>query len=143
MSVQARLAVLLLAGFCAVTVTGVAAAGSDVTKVRVTFTDRHFVLSPAGLQAGKTMFLVSNTGEKPHAFAIAGPGLKLSTPKLGTGRSATLTVTLRVGAYALSDAVGSATGHWLVVGPATVVHSTGTGTGGTAPETSTIGMNCD
>src|SRR5690242_8785823 len=143
MSVRARIAVLLVVGFCAAALCEVAGAGSEVTKVRVTFSDKHFVLSPAGLQAGKTMFLVVNKGQKPHAFAIAGPGLKLATPKLVTGRTATLNVTLRVGAYALSDAVGSATGPWLVVGPATVVKSSGARGGGAPPETSTVGMNCD
>jgi hypothetical protein len=114
------------------------------TKVTVTFTDARFVLSPAGLQAGTAKFLVVNKGQKPHALAIAGPGLKSArTPKLAAGATATLTVVLRAGAYALSDAVGKANGHWLVVGPATVVRSSGNGSVSTAPGFTEPGMNCD
>jgi hypothetical protein len=140
-----RLSVLLVAPVLALGVTGVAsAARGTATQVKVTFTDTKFFLSPAGLQAGKTIFLVVNTGRKPHALAIAGPGLKgIKTPRLPAGKQARLTVTLGVGAYALSDAAGKANGRWLVVGPATVVQSTGSRTGSGGPETSTVGMNCD
>jgi hypothetical protein len=140
-----RLSALVAAPALALGATGVASAGNvTATQVKVTFTDKKLALSPAGLQAGKTTFMVVNTGHKTHAFAIAGPGLKgVKTARLPAGSRAALTVTLRVGAYALSDAAGTANGHWLVVGPATVVQSSGTRTGGTVPETSTIGMNCD
>jgi hypothetical protein len=140
-----RLGVLFGSLVVALGVTGVAsAANGTATEVKVTFTDAKFVLSPAGLQAGKTMFLVVNTGRKPHALAIAGPGLKgVKTPRVPAGKRATLTVTLGVGAYALSDAAGQANGRWLVVGPRTIVQSTGSRSGGGGPETSTIGMNCD
>jgi hypothetical protein len=125
--------------------TGVAsAANGTATQVKVTFTDAKFVLSPAGLQAGKTIFVVVNTGRKPHALAIAGPGLKgVKTPRVPAGKQATLTVTLGVGAYALSDAAGKVNGRWLVVGPKAIIQSTGSRSGNGGPETSTIGMNCD
>src|SRR5438477_8307227 len=71
---------------------------SVATNVTVTFTDAKFLLSPGGLQAGTTKFIVVNTGAQPHALAIAGPGLKgARTPKLAAGARATLTVTLRTG----------------------------------------------
>jgi hypothetical protein len=134
---------VLALGLTAVAFGGVAR--RDVaTKVTVTFTDAKFVLSPAGLQAGTAKFLVVNKGHTPHALAIAGPGLKSArTPKLAAGATATLTIVLRTGAYALSDAVGAAKGHWLVVGPATVVSSRGNGSVSTTPGFIEPGMACD
>jgi hypothetical protein len=98
-------------------------------KVTVTLTDTKLRISPSGLQAGSTIFAVVNTGKRNHALEIAGPGLKgVATAKLAPGKRATVTVTLKSGAYmlTLSDPVGlgmSAT-HWLQVIPRTVVHGT-------------------
>jgi hypothetical protein len=114
-------------------------------KVTVTFTDTKFVLSRGGVEAGTASFVVVNKGQKLHVLAIRGPGLGgVRTTKVAAGRSATLTVTLRTGAYMLSDPVGlgASTVRWLVVSPATVVRSTGTGSVVTtlpAPG----GMDCD
>jgi len=128
--------------------TGVAFAGVArqviAAKVTVTVTDTTLGISPAGLQAGRATFVVMNKGRKPHALAIAGPGLRgVRTPKLATGKSATLTVTLRTGAYVLSDPFGTSNSHWLVVGPATVVRSSGKSSAGTTASFTDPGMNCD
>jgi hypothetical protein len=107
-------------------------------KVTVTLTDTKLRISPSGLQAGSTTFAVVNTGKRNHALEIAGPGLKgVATAKLAPGKRATVTVTLKSGAYmlTLSDPVGlgmSAT-HWLQVIPRTVVHGT-SGVVQTTPE---------
>jgi hypothetical protein len=100
-------------------------------KVTVTLTDTKLRISPSGLQAGSTTFAVVNTGKRNHALEIAGPGFVkgVATAKLAPGKRATVTVTLRSGAYmlTLSDPVGlgmSAT-HWLQVIPRTVVQGTG------------------
>ena len=142
-----RLSVLIGTFVLALGATGVASAGvarhAVATKVTVTFTDKKFVVSPAGLQAGTANFVVVNKGQKPHALAIVGPGLTgvRRTPKLAAGKSATLTVTLKMGAYVLSDAVAKSSGHWLVVGPASVV--SGGGRVNNVPGMTEPGMDCD
>jgi hypothetical protein len=113
---------------------------SAVAKVTVTLTDTKLGVSPSGLESGSTTFTVVNHGRRLHAVEIAGPGLKtgLRTPKLAPGKSMTMTVTLRSGAYmlTLSNPVGlgmSAT-HWLQVIPKTVVRRSGGGVVQTPPE---------
>jgi plastocyanin len=101
--------------------------------VNVTMTDTKLGVSPTGLQAGSTTFTVVNRGKRLHAFQITGPGLKkgLATAKLAPGKTASVTVNLRSGAYmlTLSDPVGlgMAATHWLQVIPRTDVHSSGAG----------------
>jgi hypothetical protein len=115
------------------------ASRATAAKVTVTLTDTKLRISPSGLQAGSTTFAVVNTGKRNHALEIAGPGLVkgVATARLAPGKRATVTVTLKSGAYmlTLSDPVGlgmSAT-HWLQVIPRTVVHGT-SGVVQTTPE---------
>ena len=78
--------------------------------VKVTITDRALRVTPTNPQSGATRFLVVNQGKKLHVFSIAGPGVKgTRTGKIAPGKSATLTVTLKPGAYVLSDPVGLGT----------------------------------
>lgn len=151
---MSRPGVLLALLVLALGPTGVASAGvsrshAATVEVKVTFTDTKLVLSRSSLQAGSATFVVVNTGRKPHRLAITGPGLRdAQTPKLAGGKSATITVTLRMGSYMLGDLVGlgKATARWLVVGPATQVTSTGQHSAG---KTSTLSqdpnwwMTCD
>jgi hypothetical protein len=133
--------------------TGVGHAGTAhhviVAKVTVTLTDTKLVLSRPGIQAGTAMFVVVNKGQKFHVLAITGPGLKgVRTPKLAAGKSATLTVKLRTGAYMLSDPVGLGflKTSWLVVNPSSAVSSgpnsaRPNGPAGNAPSGGTSGQN--
>jgi hypothetical protein len=76
-------------------------------KVTVTFTDRTLRVSPTTPGSGPTTFVVANAGKKPHTLWVKGPGVKgVHTKKLAAGAHATLNVTLRPGAYTLSDPVG-------------------------------------
>jgi hypothetical protein len=125
-----RLGAVIAVFVLALGLTGVGFAGTArravAAKVTVTLTDTKLVLSRPGLQAGKATFVVVNKGQKLHVLAITGPGLSgVRTPKLAAGKSATLTVKLRTGAYILSDPVGlsSFKSRWLVVNPATAVSS--------------------
>ncbi len=100
---------VVLVGALAVTGSSFAAAAhrAIAAKVSVTFTDRSFRVSSLSLQSGTTTFVVRNTGKKSHVFAVSGPGVKsVRTAPLASGKSATLTVTLRTGSYMLSDPVG-------------------------------------
>jgi len=117
---------------------------SAATKVTVTFTDTTFGISQGGVQAGAATFVVVNKGQKPHVLAIIGPGIKnIRTRKLATGKSATLTLTLRTGAYMLTDPIGRSNPHWIVVSPVSVVHANGNGTAGASSQFTDPGMNCD
>jgi hypothetical protein len=115
-------------------VSGAALAGlarqSTATRVAVTFSDSALGLSTVSLEAGKTTFVVLNRGRRRHAFEITGPGFTkgLRTATLGAGKSASLTVTLRPGAYMLSDPVGLSAYNvqYIDVAPAAVVTATGT-----------------
>jgi len=140
----------VLAGVCVLALgfSGGALAGvarhAVATKVTVTFTDTSLAISRGGLQAGAATFVVVNKSSKPHILLIVGPGVnQVRTPKLMTGRSATLTLKLRTGAYILSDPIGKSNPHWIVVSPASIVHATGTGTTGTGSQMTDPGMNCD
>jgi hypothetical protein len=92
-------------------VAGPAVAGRSTARaaaqVKVTFTDSTFRLSNTNLQSGPTTFVVVNRGKHRHVFSIKGPGVKgAHSATLASGRTAKLTVTLRAGAYVLSDPVG-------------------------------------
>jgi hypothetical protein len=86
---------------------GVALAGgrqAAAAKVTVTLSGSGLTISHRTLQAGQVTFLVVNNDHKLH-----------------------LAVTLRQGAYVLSDRVGSAPAktRWLVVGPPAATGSAG------------------
>ena len=74
----------------------VAYAGSNqatVTTVKVTIKNFKFTLSKKSATHGKVTFKLTNKGHTQHDFKIAGK----KTPKIGPGKSATLTVTLKKG----------------------------------------------
>jgi hypothetical protein len=80
---------------------------AEASSVTVTITDRTLRVSPTSPASGATRFVVLNRGKKTHFFAISGPGLAgKKTGKIAPGKRATLTVTLKPGAYVLSDPVG-------------------------------------
>jgi hypothetical protein len=108
-----RVPALLAAFLLALGLTGVALAASGtqrapaVSKVTVTFSDTSLRVTPTTPGAGPTTFVVRNKGKKAHVLVVKGPGVKgARTGKIGAGRTGTLNVTLRPGAYVLSDPVG-------------------------------------
>jgi hypothetical protein len=113
----------------ALTVAGGALAGTaqhrTTTRITVTFTASKLLVSHTGLRAGPVTFLLHNKSTKLHALMISGQGIKgKHTATVAPGKQASLTVTLRTGAYMLSDGVQVRTQvSWLVVNPATVVSS--------------------
>ena len=75
----------------------------------VTVTLKEFQIKgvPAKLKPGATTFQVKNTGKFPHDFvAIFGP-VKFRTAKLQPGKSATVSATLKPGAYIVMCEVGA------------------------------------
>jgi hypothetical protein len=110
---QRRLLLVAVAAF-ALGASGPANAGLSKqgmsAAVTVTITDRTLRVSPTNPESGSTRFVVVNRGKKNHFFAISGPGVKgKKTGKIAPGKSATLVVTLKPGAYVLSDPVGLGT----------------------------------
>jgi plastocyanin len=64
-------------------------------------------LSPATVPAGTVTFTITNGGSIPHAFEVQGHGVEQETALIQPGATATLTVTLRPGAYEVYCPVGN------------------------------------
>jgi hypothetical protein len=108
---MSRLTALLVASALALGVAAIAVAAparhSVAAKVTVTFTDKTLRVAPTTPSSGETTFVVRNLGKKPHVLVVKGPGVKSArSPKLAAGGTGKLTVTLRPGAYVLSDPIG-------------------------------------
>jgi hypothetical protein len=103
-----RLGVVAVVSLVGLVVAGMApAAQSTSATVTVTFTDSTLRVSPSMPQSGPTTFVVVNRGRRAHMLVISGPGIKgAHSAKLAAGKKGSLTVTLRPGAYQLSDPVG-------------------------------------
>jgi hypothetical protein len=104
--------------------------GTTVLKVTVTFSDTGLRVSPTTPGAGPTTFVVRNQGKKVHVLVVKGPGVKgARTGKIPAGATGKLKVTLRPGAYVLSDPVGLGEYNvmFLDVLKQTVLHARGDG----------------
>ncbi len=81
---------------------------ADARKVTVKVNDKG-VQMPKSLSAGKTAFVVTNTGKDAHNFEIEGSGMDKSFWfALGPNQTKTMQVDLRPGTY---DAVCTAEAH--------------------------------
>ena len=81
---------------------------ADARKVQVKVNDKG-VQMPKSLSAGKTAFVVTNTGKEAHNFEIEGSGMEKSFWfALGPNQTKTMQVDLRPGIY---DAVCTAEAH--------------------------------
>jgi hypothetical protein len=108
---MSRVPALLAASLLALGLTAAALAASAdraiSSTVRVTFSDVSLRVSPTTPSAGPTTFLVRNNGKKTHVLVVKGPGVKgARTAKIPAGSVGKLSVTLRPGAYVLSDPIG-------------------------------------
>jgi uncharacterized cupredoxin-like copper-binding protein len=86
----------LLVGALGMTIAPAALPQTQTTTVSVTAKEFSFKLSKSSVPHGKVTFKVVNRGKLAHDFWIAGHKTKLISP----GKSATLTVTLKVGKQA-------------------------------------------
>ena len=87
------LAAAALVAATLVVVVPLASAHTAATTIKVTAKDFSFTLSKKSATHGKVTFKLTNKGHTQHDFKIAGK----KTPKIGPGKSATLTVTLKKG----------------------------------------------
>jgi uncharacterized cupredoxin-like copper-binding protein len=80
---------------------GESQSGSNVNEgeVLVEAKEFSFSLSATEAAAGTVTFVVENSGNMPHDFAIRGNGIEEATPHIDPGESATLTVELEPGTY--------------------------------------------
>jgi plastocyanin len=63
-------------------------------------------LSSATIAAGRVTFTATNAGSIPHALEVEGNGLEQKTPLIQPGETATLSLTLKPGAYEIYCPVG-------------------------------------
>jgi len=74
--------------------------------VRATLSEWKVELSERTVVAGAVTFTVTNAGSIPHAFEVEGQGIERETDVVQPGSSATLTLTLKPGAYDVYCPVG-------------------------------------
>ena len=129
-------AAALAAALAGAALAGVVAHRSATVKT-ITVTEREFriALSTKKGAVGPVRFVIKNAGKYPHALAISGPGVHLKkTALIKPGKSATLTVTLKSGTYALWCPVP---GHAAKGMKATITVPAAAGSGGTTTTTTT------
>ncbi|HET6409647.1 MAG TPA: cupredoxin domain-containing protein [Chthoniobacteraceae bacterium] len=79
---------------------------ADARKIEVRLTE-HQISMPKSLEAGKTAFVVTNSGTEKHNFGIEGQGLdKKFMLNLGPNDTKTLNVDLKPGTYKVFCPVG-------------------------------------
>ncbi len=83
------------------------AANAAVQEVKVDLTEWSINLSSSTVQAGLVRFALTNTGNAPHALAIAGNGVDRRSGNLSGGQSETLEVELKPGTYQIWCPVGN------------------------------------
>jgi len=76
-------------------------AGGGAATVNVVAKDFRFSLDKTELPAGTTTFVLKNTGPSPHDFRITGNGVDQKTATINQGATASLTVDLTPGTYAI------------------------------------------
>jgi plastocyanin len=75
-------------------------------QVNVQLSEWQVALSQQTVAAGPVTFVVTNSGQIPHAVEIEGEGLEKEIETIQPGATATLTVTLKAGRYELYCPVG-------------------------------------
>lgn len=78
------------------------ASGAEGNKVNVIMTEYKFEM-PSTVKAGNTEFVIKNAGKRVHTFAIKGNGIDQKvSPNPKPGQTATLSVDLKPGTYAIT-----------------------------------------
>ena len=77
------------------------------TEVSVRLSEWKVELSRQRIAAGTVRFVVSNSGQIPHAIEVEGEGLEKEVEEIQPGASDTLSVTLKPGTYDVYCPVGS------------------------------------
>jgi plastocyanin len=80
-------------------------AGGGAATVTVVAKDFRFSLDRTEVPAGTTTFVLKNAGPSPHDFRITGNGVDRQTATINQGATASLTVDLAPGTYAIGCTV--------------------------------------
>jgi plastocyanin len=120
------------------TLTGAAShrAQGDPVAVGATLSEWKIELSQSTVAAGAVTFTVANKGSIPHGFEIEGKGIEKEIDLIQPGSSASLTLSLKPGAYEVYCPVGRDSHkklgmetHLTVVGPKGAVSGSGASMG--------------
>ena len=135
-------AVLAIAVLGAATAVIVANAGSTkkVTTINATEKEFHINLSSHKAAAGQVRFVVKNTGNYIHAFAVSGAGMKQKRTIVEPGKTATLLVNVSSGRYVVWCTMPGHAGRGMRTSftlPGTTADTADTATTTTSPGTTT------
>jgi hypothetical protein len=132
-------AAALLVALAGAALAGVVAhATSAATTVKVS--EREFKITVTGKPAaGVNKFVIKNTGKLAHALVVAGPGVKKKTPLIKPGKTYTLIVTLKSGAYSIWCPVPGHAAQGMKASFKIGTAATSSGSGGTSTTTDTSG----
>ncbi len=78
----------------------------EPTQVGVRLSEWKVELSQPTIDAGPVTFVVTNTGQIPHAFEVEGQGIERETEPIQPGANGTLTLALKPGTYEVYCPVG-------------------------------------
>ncbi len=78
----------------------------EPTQVSVRLSEWKVDLSQPTIAAGPVTFVVTNTGQIPHAVEVEGEGIEQETKTIQPGANGTLTLTLKPGTYEVYCPVG-------------------------------------
>ena len=78
----------------------------EPTQVSVRLSEWKVELSQPNIAAGPVTFVVTNTGQIPHAVEVDGEGIEQETKTIQPGANGTLTLTLKPGTYEVYCPVG-------------------------------------
>ena len=78
----------------------------EPTQVSVRLSEWKVELSQPNIAAGPVTFVVTNTGQIPHAVEVEGEGIEQETETIQPGANGTLTLTLKPGTYEVYCPVG-------------------------------------
>ena len=78
----------------------------EPTQVSVRLSEWRVDLSQPTIAAGPVTFVVTNTGQIPHAVEVEGEGIEQETETIQPGANGTLTLTLKPGTYEVYCPVG-------------------------------------
>ena len=105
----------------------------EATPVTVRLSEWKVELSQETIAAGLVTFIVTNSGQIPHAIEVEGEGIEKEIEVIQPGATDTLTLTLKPGRYEVYCPVGDGSHKklgmetHLSVGPARSSHATGYG----------------
>ena len=78
----------------------------EPNQVSVRLSEWKVELSQQNIAAGPVTFVVTNTGQIPHAIEVEGQGIEREIETIQPGANGTLTLTLKAGTYEVYCPVG-------------------------------------